>query len=580
MRKNFFLKFSYLVMIIFSAGFFLSAGRCSARENVTDWYIKNFDSKIIVNKDSSLDITETILADCGNAPDKHGIFRIVPEKINIAGKGAVKTPVKLLSITDAAGKPYAYSESENSSAGTITWKIGEAGKTVRGENVYVIRYQVQNAIRFWNDGFDELYWNLTGNFWELEMDNAHVEVVFPKEVDRGNRTVDVYSGSLGEKGNELASFGWIDGNVLEVDSVRTLGIGQGITASVTFPKNIFTPYQPSFWESYGFFVFLLIPIMVFFTCLNLWFKYGKDPKMDKTVIAEYDAPERMSPIEVGMLMTNGALKNTFITAEIVNLATKDILTIKEVDNQILFFHSKDYEFTRRRNVDAENSLNAPQKAILDELFGSGDTISLSSLKNSFYKILNDVKEKGKRMLLDKKMITASGLSFSMGFLVGGIMLAFGGLFLIGVSGGLAFSIILSGLIMALFGAVMPKRTEEGAEANRKIKGFKLFMETVDKDRARFYEEENIFEKFLPYAIVFGITGLWVKKMKEIYGEDYYATHAPLWYVGNVAAFDADSFASEMDSLSSSISANTSSPSGSGGSGGSGGGGGGGGGGGW
>ncbi|GEM_PF-5431938 len=43
-----------------------------------------------------------------------------------------------------------------------------------------------------------------------------------------------------------------------------------------------------------------------------------------------------------------------------------------------------------------------------------------------------------------------------------------------------------------------------------------------------------------------------------------------WYAGNVAAFDADSFASAIDSLSSSITFNTSAPSGSGGGGGSGG----------
>ena len=69
-------------------------------------------------------------------------------------------------------------------------------------------------------------------------------------------------------------------------------------------------------------------------------------------------------------------------------------------------------------------------------------------------------------------------------------------------------------------------------------------------------------------------------MKEIYGEDYFAAHAPIWYVGSVAAFDVDSFSSTIDSLSSSIAANTSAPSGSGGGGGAGGGGGGGGGGGW
>ena len=106
------------------------------------------------------------------------------------------------------------------------------------------------------------------------------------------------------------------------------------------------------------------------------------------------------------------------------------------------------------------------------------------------------------------------------------------------------------------------------------------MEMVDKDRATFYEKENMFEAFLPYAILFGMTKEWIKRMRDIYGEEYFSTHPMSWYVGGAGSFNADSFTSVMDNLSSSIAASTLSPSGSGGSGGSGGGGGGGGGGGW
>ena len=146
---------------------------------------------------------------------------------------------------------------------------------------------------------------------------------------------------------------------------------------------------------------------------------------------------------------------------------------------------------------------------------------------------------------------------------------------------LSLNLFLSGVIVLIFGRLMKKRTPEGAELAWKIEGFNLFMETVDKYRAEFYEKEYIFEKFLPYAIIFDITGIWISKMKQIYGDDYFSKHTPIWYVGvNAGSFSADSFTSSMDSISSSIASATSSSSGSGGSGGSGGGGGGGGGGGW
>lgn len=554
-----------------------------ARENVTDWYIKDFNSEIIVSKDSTLDITETIVADCGTGIDKHGIFRILPEVVNIDGGTKIKTPIELISITDPNGNPYGYTTAKNMGDNTINWKIGDANKTVQGVNVYVIKYKVKNAIRFWNKDFDEFYWNLTGNFWDIEIDKAHIEVKFPEEIRNGETSVNLYSGALGAKGSEAADFYWDNGANLVVDSNRTLLKREGITVAVTFPKNIFIPYEPTFWEVYGNYIFFIIPIIVFIICFRLWKKYGDDPEFNKTVIAEYEAPKGMSLIEIGLLMTNGNMENESITAEIINFAVMGIISIKEIENKILFFTSKDHEFIRNNKTEAENSLNKPQKDILDKIFEKGDVIKISSLRNNFYKVLKDVKKDGNELLAGKNLIVASGLKYSTVMIALGFGLVFVNLFwgiaIFGIWVGLPLAI--SGLIILIFGFIMPKRTLEGAEMNWKIKGFKLFMETVDKDRAKFYEQENIFEKFLPYAILFEITDLWIKKIKEIYGEEYFASHVPAWYVGSsMNSFNIDSFTNSISGLSDSIAANTSAPSGSGGGGGAGGGGGGGGGGGW
>ena len=68
---------------------------------------------------------------------------------------------------------------------TITWKIGDANKTVRGLNYYKIVYEVKNAVRFGNPDFDELYWNLLGTFWQIDIDNFSAELVFhQKSINR------------------------------------------------------------------------------------------------------------------------------------------------------------------------------------------------------------------------------------------------------------------------------------------------------------------------------------------------------------------------------------------------------------
>ena len=574
-----------LLLPIFILGFFLHASVVSARENVFNWYINDFQTEIVVNSDSSLDITEKITADCGNASGKHGIFRILPEEVKLDNGGVIKNPVKLVSITDFNDNPLKYAQSKNSSDKTVVWKIGDANKAVTGVNYYKIRYTVQNAIRFGNSDFDEFYWNLNGNFWDLETDNFHAKIIFPAEVNKDKSQVDYYTGPARSGLKNQASYQWAGANILEFDSIGTLKIGDGITASVTFPKNIFTPHVPSFWEVYGKYFWLILPVAVFVACFKYWLKYGKDPRVDKTVIAEYDVPGKLTPAELGMLESNGTFSNDLVTAEIINLAVMGLMTVKETTDKILFVSLKDHVLTKKDNPEKEQKLSNPQKLIYNKIFEDGNEVKLSDLKNAFYTVLDKVEKETKKIMEERKLLTTQGSRLSIGFVVWGIIaIVFSFIVFVFVqtlSGYLPASMLISGLIFLIFGLIMPKRTLEGAELNWQIKGFKSFMETVDKHRAEFYEKEFIFEKFLPYAIVFGITEIWIKKMKEIYGADYFAKHAPVWYVGTTAGFfDVDSFTKTMNSLSSSIASNTSSSSGAGGGGFSGGGGGGGGGGGW
>jgi len=547
---------------------------------VTDWYIKDFNSQIVVNKNSTLDITEVITADCGNVVGKHGIFRILPTSVTI-GTTKISTPVEPISITDQNGRALQYTVTQD--ANTVTWKIGDPNATVQGVNIYKIHYLVKNVIRFGNPQFDELYWNLNGNYWDLQTDHFTASIIFPQEINSQNTTVDYYAGSLGSKNKNLATYHWSASNVLEFESTGMLDVRQGITASVLIPKNIFTPYQPNFWELYGQYAYLLIPLAVLLICLILWWKYGKDPKVNEAIIPEYEAPGQLSPIELGMLTKSGKLENSFITAEIINFATKGLLTITETHSKVLFFDSKDYELQKKENPPAEQGLNAVQKEILDNIFSDGtSTRKLSDLKNSFYKHLPAVKKAGETLLKDKGLIMTTGLHISLAFKTIGLVSVWLAIFSFTDNGLgiLAASIIISGAIIFVFSFIMPKRTSAGAKLNREIAGFKMFMETVDKDRAAFYEKENIFEKFLPYAIVFDMTDLWIQRMKEIYGDNFYSSYAPAWYVGNVGSFDVNSLSNTISGLSDSIAAGTSAPSGSGGMGGAGGGGGGGGGGGW
>lgn len=126
---------------------------------------------------------------------------------------------------------------------------------------------------------------------------------------------------------------------------------------------------------------------------------------------------------------------------------------------------------------------------------------------------------------------------------------------------------------------LPKRTKYGSEMLGKLKGFKNFMETVEKEKIEkmVLENPNYFYDILPFAYVLDVSDKWIKKFEVI------SLQAPTWYNGS-NAFDISTFGTFVNStmvsaqrtMSSSPSSDSSGGSSGGGSsgGGSGGGGGG------
>ena len=179
-----------------------------ARDYVNEWYVKDFETEIVVNEDSSLLITEKITADCGDLPGKHGIFRILSTEGTSFDGEKIKTPIKLLEITDFNGINHKYETIKHGFDKTITWKIGDPNKTVKGENYYQMSYRVSNAVYE-----DVLYWNLVGSFWEMEIDNFKATIHLPQNIRKENIELQLYTGFFGEN-NEEVSYNWIEENVL------------------------------------------------------------------------------------------------------------------------------------------------------------------------------------------------------------------------------------------------------------------------------------------------------------------------------------------------------------------------------
>ncbi len=101
-----------------------------------------------------------------------------------------------------------------------------------------------------------------------------------------------------------------------------------------------------------------------------------------------------------------------------------------------------------------------------------------------------------------------------------------------------------------FGFFMTKKTKKGTLFYQKLLGFKEFIKSVEKDRLQEFlkQDENYFDKVLPYAIVFDMADKWKDKLKGL------EVPPPKWYSGYYGGnnFNTIMF---MNSLDHSMNAN-------------------------
>jgi hypothetical protein len=106
--------------------------------------------------------------------------------------------------------------------------------------------------------------------------------------------------------------------------------------------------------------------------------------------------------------------------------------------------------------------------------------------------------------------------------------------------------LLSTLVLFGFATIMPSRTVAGARAREAALGFREFLGRVGT-----MPSVEVLERYLPFAIAFGVENKWAHAFGGIY------TKAPDWYTspGN---FKADSFGTRISDLSISVASSMSS----------------------
>ncbi|MEP1599564.1 MAG: DUF2207 domain-containing protein, partial [Hyphomonas sp.] len=137
---------------------------------VTEERIDSFDVAITVETDGDIKVSETIQVMSEGVRIRRGIFRDLPRYYaDDAGQPGDKLPYRydVKRVTrDGRREPYTVEKDGNA----FRIRIGDADVFLeRGSHTYEIEYEVKNQIRYFDD-HDELYWNVTGNYWLFPID--------------------------------------------------------------------------------------------------------------------------------------------------------------------------------------------------------------------------------------------------------------------------------------------------------------------------------------------------------------------------------------------------------------------------
>jgi len=624
----------FLVLTV-SLGLTLAA---SAREE-----IRSFASDVTLSVDGTVRVIETIDVRAEGNAIRRGIYRDIPTVLVGPSGNKIRVSLDVQSVT-RANAPEDFSVERMGNFQRI-W-IGSSDRFVAvGEHRYVITYTMGRMARSFAD-YDELYWNATGNYWDFPIVRSSARVTLPDGAVIKNMSG--YTGDVGST-EQAVTFTRTSDNQATFRTQRALGPGEGMSFAISFEKGIIAYPEGvdalvqvasdlrEVWLPIGAVLLLLVYNLL------AWSRVGRDPPKG-TIIPLFHPPKDFSPALTHYVHNWGFVQSGWkaLTAAIFNLGVRGLVTISNNDNTLVI---------KRTEAQPKTALPVGEQVMFGYLSDKGTVTidkstgpTLAAKRGEFTAAI----ERENRRVWFNHNTGYVVVSFLLALLLVGALVvldvlepvwlfaAFIGSILIGVVGSVLFSTMRQGgmrlfmvlvwggilafnvgggllemfseftvnsaalaagslvLISLVFARLMRAPTIQGRKVMDEIDGFKMYLETAEKNRLNISGEPPMtierFERILPYAIALGVEKPWTDHFEAELsrsavdgqtGSDY----QPAWYSGR--NFSSSSLSQAVSTASAGMAAAMiaaqpveASSSGSSGGGFSGGGGGGGGGGGW
>ncbi|MGL4745709.1 MAG: DUF2207 domain-containing protein [Dermatophilaceae bacterium] len=544
-------------------------------------------TSIEVAGDGSVTVTEEIRWRFPAGEERHGIFRDVTVR---AGYRNSETQYRYYELSGVeavspSGAPTDISVTDLGEVRRI--RIGSPSETVTGTADYVVRYRLGRVVNDIGDGTAEVNYDIVDTSNGFPQRRVRASVLGPVPATR----VACFVGTFGSTEKCAATAG-----ATSTFEIRDLSAREGATVVTSYPREAFGDLTPDLrqgrpdsdtggsvsprvsralsWLAVG--TGLLLPLLAAALMGLLVWSRGRDERYagltpglspgysrglssaapvvvggpEPTVAVQFTPPAGVQPGMVGTIIDEDA-GLVDVTATIVDLAVRGHLSVARHDRDS-FWAADDWVLTRCAPPVGAEPLVPYEQVLFGALFASGERVALSQLKNSFVPTLKAVHRLMYEEVVDRGWFRRSPQAQRSAWVKVGTALAVGSLFsaplLWGPASGLFADSgmpvaptsvlvgggLLAGLLIRALGMRMAARTAEGSAVLAQARGFEQYLATAEADQIRWEEAQQIFSRFLPYAIVFGLADRWARVFDEVAAAAAAAGHAvslPVWYPG-------------------------------------------------
>ena len=538
--------------------------------------ILSYDTIVQIHNDSSIEVTETISVVVEGKEIRLGLERDFPLSYYV-GTQKIKTPVTVNYVKRNGQDEHFWTENIGGVKRLFLGAEEDApqNRLSYGVHTYTINWTSEKHIRGF-ENLDELYFNAIGHDWNFDIEKATARVYLAEgtEVEQAAG----YIGYAGSTEKSLVSFQ--SKNFVEFEADRPLKQGEGLTVAVGFTKGVLTVANTqnfynnilqkiSEWGapylSLETIILILSTLATFIFYLLVWNFWGKDRPLG-TIVPSFRPSEGLSPIMAGALW--GSDNQKIFVASLVGLAAKGYVQIG--DKEIL---RTDKEIKQNLCAEEENILNGfkgKQKLKLGKYDSTLSSI-FADCQKSARKIFKEHVAQNRKftffavllqilavlvfadfsnaavailllfgltifylpfLFLALKLIKVSFAGFFIFLFIFGhfsaMFCGFASAFFDGSLGYIPLGIFVLCVFLCMavhcfFYSIMDKPDEQATKILAELKGLQMFIKATDENRYKVITPD-VFEKNLPFAILFGLEKKWLDEFKELTPE-----YKPSWY---------------------------------------------------